>query len=50
MITTKLAIFATDMPWESCLEFDFEQLSQVCSVRISLVWPVPGKTGFHSNC
>ena len=23
----KLAIFATDMLWESCLKFDFEQLS-----------------------
>ena len=27
-ITAKIAIFATDMLWESCLEFDFEQLSQ----------------------
>ena len=27
MITAKLAIFTTDMPWESCLKFDFEQLS-----------------------
>ena len=27
MITAKLAIFTTDMLWESCLKFDFEQLS-----------------------
>ena len=27
-ITAKIAIFATDMLWESCLEFNFEQLSQ----------------------
>ena len=26
-ITAKIAIFATDMLWESCLEFNFEQLS-----------------------
>ena len=27
MITAKLAMFTTDMLWESCLKFDFEQLS-----------------------
>ena len=26
-ISAKLAIFATDMLWESCLEFNLEQLS-----------------------
>ena len=32
MITAKLAIFATDMLWESCLKFNFEQLSHSMSV------------------
>ena len=27
IITAKLTIFFTDMLWESCLKFDFEQLS-----------------------
>ena len=26
LATAKLAIFATDILWESCLKFDFEQL------------------------
>ena len=27
LATAKLAVFATDIPWESCLKFDLEQLS-----------------------
>ena len=43
----KLAIFATDMLWESCSKLNFEQLSHSMSVsKINGYARIQGKTSF----
>ena len=48
--TTKLEIFAIDMLWESCLKFDFEQLSHSMSVaNIAHLASLASLASFPSN-
>ena len=43
-ITAKLAIFATDMLWESCSKLNFEQLAHSMSVEniasLAVMWKI----------
>ena len=54
LATAELAIFATDILWESCPKQDFKQLFHSMSVQNMAILPVAKEIVFletnHANC